>query len=73
MMKDQEEMLVMTYGREQYDSLVLGLINGLPWLVKQQVAPWETDFSASMTIRYFYHRKWDGTRWQGGRVVSFFN
>jgi hypothetical protein len=48
MMKDQAEMLVMIHGREQYNSLVLGLMNGLPGsgLVKQQSAPSKTDFSA---------------------------
>ncbi len=30
--------------REQYSSLVLGLMNRLPGLVKQEVAPSETDF-----------------------------
>ena len=30
MMKDQEEMLVMAYGRDTYKSIVLGLMNGLP-------------------------------------------
>ncbi len=50
MMKDQEEMLVMANGREQYSSLVLGLMNGLPGLVKQQVAPLETDFSAKVRM-----------------------
>ena len=36
MMKDQEEMLVMAYGRDTYQSMVLGLMNGLPGLKKQQ-------------------------------------
>ena len=36
MMKDQEEMLVMAYGRDTYKSMVLGLMNGLPGLKKQQ-------------------------------------
>ncbi len=38
------------YGREQYNYLVLGLMNGLPGLVKQQVAPLETDFFADDEI-----------------------
>ena len=48
MMKDQAELLVLIHGREQYNSLVLGLMNGLPGsgLVKQQSAPSKTDFSA---------------------------
>ena len=37
MMKDQEEMLVMAYGRDTYKSMVLGLMNGLPGLKKQQL------------------------------------
>ena len=36
MMKDQEEMLVMAYGRDTYQLMVLGLMNGLPGLKKQQ-------------------------------------
>lgn len=36
MLKDQEEMLVMAYGRDTYKSMVLGLMNGLPGLKKQQ-------------------------------------
>jgi hypothetical protein len=42
MMKDQEEMLVMAYGRDTYKSMVLGLMNGLPGLKKQQLPPDET-------------------------------
>jgi hypothetical protein len=39
MMKDQEEMLVMGYGRDTYKPMVLGLKNGLPaGLKKQQLA-----------------------------------
>jgi hypothetical protein len=37
MMMDQEEMLVMAYGRDTYKSMVLGLMNGLPGLKKQQL------------------------------------
>jgi hypothetical protein len=40
----------MVYGREQYNSLVLGLMNVLTRLVKQRVAPSETDFSAEDKI-----------------------
>jgi hypothetical protein len=42
MMKDQEEMLVMAYGRDTYKSMVLGLMNGLPGLKKQQLPPDKT-------------------------------
>jgi len=42
MMKDQEEMLVMAYGRYTYKSMVLGLMNGLPGLKKQQLPQDET-------------------------------
>ena len=42
MMKDQEEMLVMAYGRDTYKSMVLGLMNGLPGLKKQQSPQDET-------------------------------
>ena len=42
MMKDQEEMLVMAYGRDTYKSMVLGLMNGLPGLKKQQLPQDET-------------------------------
>jgi hypothetical protein len=42
LMKDQEEMLVMAYGRDTYKSMVLGLMNGLPGLKKQQLPPDET-------------------------------
>ena len=38
MIKAQDEMLVMVYRREQYNSMVLRLMNGLPGLVKQYVA-----------------------------------
>jgi hypothetical protein len=38
MMKNQEELLVTGYGREQYNCM-----NGLPGLVKQQVAPAEAE------------------------------
>jgi hypothetical protein len=66
MMKDQEEMLVMAYGREQYNSLVLGLMNRLPGLVKQQVAPSETDFSADDKIVIFLSQ---GMGW--GRMAGW--
>ena len=39
MMKDQEEMLLMAYGRDTYKSMVIGLMNGLPRLKKQQLSP----------------------------------
>ena len=42
MMKDQEEMLVMAYGRDTYKSMVLGLMNGLPGLKKQQLPQGKT-------------------------------
>ena len=42
MMKDQEEMLVMAYGRDTYKLMVLGLMNGLPGLKKQQLPQDET-------------------------------
>ena len=42
MMKDQEEMLVMAYGRDTYKSIVLGLMNGLPGLKKQQLPQGKT-------------------------------
>ena len=41
-MKDQEEMLVMAYGRDTYKSIVLGLMNGLPGLKKQQLPQGKT-------------------------------
>jgi len=37
MTKDQEEMLVMAYGGDTYKSMVLGLMNGLTGLKKQQL------------------------------------
>ena len=42
MMKDQEEMLVMAYWRDTYKLMVLGLMNGLPGLKKQQLPQDET-------------------------------
>ena len=42
MMRDQKEMLVMAYGRDTYKSMVLGLMNGLPGLKKQQLPQDET-------------------------------
>jgi len=42
MMKDQEEMLVMAYRRDMYKSMVIGLMNGLPGLKKQQLPQDET-------------------------------
>ncbi len=35
-------MLVMAYGRDTYKSMVLGLMNGLPRLKKQQLPQDET-------------------------------
>jgi len=35
-------MLVMDYGRDTYKSMVLGLMNGLPGLKKQQLPQDET-------------------------------
>ncbi len=37
MMRDQEEMFVSAYGEDTYRSMILGLMNGLPGLMKQQV------------------------------------
>jgi len=37
-MKEQEEMLVMAYGKEHYKLMVLGLMHGLPGLMKLQVS-----------------------------------
>jgi hypothetical protein len=42
MMRDQEEMLVMAYGRDTYKSMVLGLMNGLPGIKKKQLPQDET-------------------------------
>ncbi len=36
MMRDQEEMFVSAYGEDTYISMILGLMNGLPGLMKQQ-------------------------------------
>jgi hypothetical protein len=36
MMRDQEEMFVLAYGEDTYRSMILGLMNGLPGLMKQQ-------------------------------------
>ena len=36
MMRDQEEMFVSAYGEDTYRSMILGLMNGLPGLMKQQ-------------------------------------
>ncbi len=36
MMRDQEEMFVSAYGEDTYRSMILGLINGLSGLMKQQ-------------------------------------
>ncbi len=36
MMRDQEEMFVSAYGEDTYRSTILGLMNGLPGLMKQQ-------------------------------------
>jgi hypothetical protein len=47
MMKDQEEMLVMAYGRDTYKSMVLGLMNGLPGLKKKQLPQGKTGGSNS--------------------------
>jgi hypothetical protein len=47
MMKDQEEMLVMAYGRDTYKSMVLGLMNGLPGLKKQQLPQGKTGGDSS--------------------------
>ncbi len=33
---DQEEMFVLAYGEDMYRSMILGLMNGLPGLMKQQ-------------------------------------
>ena len=37
MMRDQEEMFVLAYGEDTYRSMILGLMNGLPGLMKQQM------------------------------------
>ena len=37
MMRDQEEMFVSAYGEDTYRSMILGLMNGLPGLMKQQM------------------------------------
>jgi hypothetical protein len=39
MMRDKEEMFVLAYGKDTYWSMILGLMNGLQGLMKQQVAP----------------------------------
>jgi hypothetical protein len=36
MMRDQEEMFESAYGEDTYRSMILGLMNGLPGLMKQQ-------------------------------------
>jgi hypothetical protein len=36
MMRDQEEMFVLAYGEDTYRSMILGLMNDLPGLMKQQ-------------------------------------
>ena len=36
MMRDQEEMFVSAYGEDTYRAMILGLMNGLPGLMKQQ-------------------------------------
>ncbi len=36
MMRDQEEMFVSAYGEDTYRSMILGLMNGIPGLMKQQ-------------------------------------
>ncbi len=38
MMRDQEVMFVLAYMQDTYQSMILGLINGLLGLVKQQAA-----------------------------------
>ena len=35
-MRDQEEMFVLAYGEDTYRSMILGLMNGLLGLMKQQ-------------------------------------
>ena len=37
MMRNQEEMFVSAYGEDAYRSMILGLMNGLPGLTKQQM------------------------------------
>ncbi len=37
MMRDQEEMFVSAYGEDTYRSMILGLMNGLPGLMNQQM------------------------------------
>jgi hypothetical protein len=37
MMCDQEEMFVSAYGKDTYQSMILGLMNGLPGMMKQQM------------------------------------
>ncbi len=36
MMRDQEEMFVSAYGADAYRAMILGLMNGLPGLMKLQ-------------------------------------
>ena len=43
MMRDQEEMFVSAYGEDTYRSMILGLMNGLPGLMKQQNDATEDD------------------------------
>ena len=43
MMRDQEEMFVSAYGEDTYRSMILGLMNGLPGLMKQQNDATEVD------------------------------
>ncbi len=37
MMRNQEEMFVLAYGIDTYKSMILGLMNGLPGLSRQQM------------------------------------
>ena len=37
MMCNQEEMFVSAHGKDTYRSMILGLVNGLPGLIKQQI------------------------------------
>ena len=39
MMRHQEEMFVLAYWEDAYQSMILGLMNDLPGLMNQQVAP----------------------------------
>jgi hypothetical protein len=72
-MKEQEDILVIAYEREQYKPMVLGLMNGLPGLMKLQVSQDETGINGDTTTTMTIRRAEDGIEWQGGRAVPIFN